>query len=328
MGLVSTCTIETCTQLAEANMHTFASASHSRTREQQTKSAHSCLQMGARKFLSCDLKQNALGVIRVLEVLMNAIVIDAQTRELKVFAASVTLACGGLVLRKAVEVGQLADLTKEGPLEVPRDGEQAGVVIVMGDYRAQSSAGFTRRVGSEKFGENFVVGGVGFTYPVFSEDGSRKEVGACLRPFRDIVPVTIVRANAVRKVATHANSNPETAAAAMVGLGLRPGLIVAEGQSDYTSAWQVEGASEVGEIPAEHRGDIFTPERLVGVAAGKKYRAANLKAWASEGWLEPIDRAPSKMTEALTALLGQELLRQTATSLLEESPVVETPVEG
>ena len=235
---------------------------------------------------------------------------------------------GHLYPLKAVEVGQLADLTKEGPLEVPRDGEQAGVVIVMGDYRAQSSAGFTRRVGSEKFGENFVVGGVGFTYPVFSEDGSRKEVGACLRPFRDIVPVTIVRANAVRKVATHANSNPETAAAAMVGLGLRPGLIVAEGQSDYTSAWQVEGASEVGEIPAEHRGDIFTPERLVGVAAGKKYRAANLKAWASEGWLEPIDRAPSKMTEALTALLGQELLRQTATSLLEESPVVETPVEG
>jgi hypothetical protein len=100
------------------------------------------------------------------------VVVDARERALPVFMASVTAMKGnpdGVVLRKAVEIGKLADFNGKH-FEFP--------VLVAGDYGAERSCGFTTQLGGER--KVMWVGGAGFG---FKPKGSSVRKGDALRPF-------------------------------------------------------------------------------------------------------------------------------------------------
>ena len=189
-----------------------------------------------------------------------AIVVDCRSRDLQVFAASVTEAADrGLVLRKAADLGGLGELS---------GGEIPQTVILLGGYAAQSSAGFAEVVRPDHFYQRFLTGAAGFGWG--TGDGRR---GDALRPMTNrrgekISVTVIVGGCSLTKVGGHRNSNTATAYAAFAGLKLRAqmrGEIIAlEGQSDYTTSWPFNPTQPQnglgGEFPAEHRGDIFAPK--------------------------------------------------------------------
>ena len=196
-------------------------------------------------------------------------VVDARSRELNCFVASATKLPNNhaaLVLRKASgnigKVEKLHGKTVEHP------------ILVIGDYQAQSSAGFTAQLYcGDIFRKVFWVGGAGFGFSSEDEDTGKKiHRGYGLRPFGHPLWGTLIPAGArIESVETHSNSNHDTSDAAYAGLevmvDINPNLfLLAEGQSDYTSATSFEvpeGATEP-EFSDEHRAeDIFSPENML-----------------------------------------------------------------
>ncbi len=162
-----------------------------------------------------------------------------------------------LVLRKGVEIGVLSDIV---------GWKMPYPVLVLGEYSAQSSGGYTKQIGSDAF--NIVVlGAAGFG--VVGSDGIRR--GDSLRPFDEPVPATLFPSwTRLSEFKTHKNSNVATAYAALSGLKLIANVnsdtfFLVEGQSDYTAAVSFirEPKGLFEELPIfknEHRADIFPYE--------------------------------------------------------------------
>lgn len=190
-----------------------------------------------------------------------AIVVDCRTRGISVFAASVTEAADrGLVLRKAADIGRLADL----------GGEIPHTVIILGAYSAQSSAGFTVVVRPTHHYPRHLAGGAGLGWDGHDAEGRPCRKGDALRPIttRDgghHVATVLSGGCSLTKVGGQGNSNHATADAAVAGLQLRAAMlgevVVIEGQSDFVSGWAfkptVPGNGLGGEFPAEHRPEVF-----------------------------------------------------------------------
>jgi len=197
------------------------------------------------------------------------IVIDARTRKLdEVFASSATCLpdnSGALILRKGVKVGTVEALAGR---ELPHP------VLVVGSYAARSSAGHVTPIGAENHNSVVWIGGAGFGFTSQNEEGKNVHKGFGLRPFAFPLTGTLLPAGTrLEKVETHRNSNPGTADAAFAGLKLQSELnprifILAEGQSDYTSAYSFEVPEDAGypEFPQEHRTDIFSSEKMLNAA--------------------------------------------------------------
>jgi hypothetical protein len=180
---------------------------------------------------------------------MNIILIDMQTRSLETSMCSVTGTHEGVVLRKGVDL-DISDL--EGKtLEWP--------VIVAGGYSAQSSDGFARFLAGSWIWPVEWVGSCGIGFPGYPEKG------LSLRKFKRAVGGVLIPEGAVlRGLKTATNSNPMTADAVMAGLHLRvkySSVILAEGQSDYVSAWEIDCGNcdfrQEIEFPEEHQKGIF-----------------------------------------------------------------------
>lgn len=205
-------------------------------------------------------------VVRTSSVL----VIDTASRGLNAYMASVTV-CenGGLVLRKAFELGEFSEIIGEFGFVA-----ETPVLVTTTGYSAQSSAGFVSLLGFDRYenghrlASKTIVGGAGFGHEMWL-DGVRKEVGGGLRAFSHTIGAYILpEGTEIVGLKTHSNSNSDTAGAAYVGLELasRKNPIIAQGQSDYTSGIQLrlpENARKfVFEFSAEHRGELFTEEKI------------------------------------------------------------------
>lgn len=189
-----------------------------------------------------------------------AIVVDCRSRDLQVYAASVTEATDrGLVLRKAADLGNLGELS---------GGEISQTVIILGGYSAQSSGGFVTVAKPEGFHDRFLTGAAGLGWGI----GEGRK-GDALRPMTDrhgkkFSLTVIIGGCSLTKISGHKNSNLATAYAAFAGLQLRAQMrgevIVLEGQSDYTLGWAFKPVQSQnglgGEFPPEHRGDVFAPK--------------------------------------------------------------------
>ncbi|MBI4223698.1 MAG: hypothetical protein HY609_02090 [Deltaproteobacteria bacterium] len=191
-------------------------------------------------------------------------VVDARSRERLVYAASATSLPSNpnaLVLRKGVTVGKLENVLAGHHSEHP--------LLIIGFYRARQSAGHVTPLGGEKFQRGVVVGGAGFGREVYDEVGKPTRKGDALRPFgRPIEATLLPKGTRVEKIETHGGSNRSTADAVLAGLKLMAELpqtfVLAEGQSDHTSAFSFSGFPEKKEqFPAEHRAEMFSVERLL-----------------------------------------------------------------
>jgi len=211
---------------------------------------------------------------------MKAFVVDARTRNLKTFVASVTKTQHDpyqLVLRHALDIGKLRDLMNEAAAEVYLGcGETKRIkrfkaempVIIMGEYAALSSAGYSTVYSSKscdeaRYGHRkvLIVGGLG---PQFGKKGLRilgvPIVGTLIRG-----PVEI------EELAGAGNSNCASAEAALAGVKMlanidRKSVFLVEGQSDYTYVVRLRSVAEDGmttDFPAEHRAEMFSLENIV-----------------------------------------------------------------
>lgn len=185
--------------------------------------------------------------------------IDATDRKLPVWTASVTEAKGGLVLRKAMRTGQLEELVEK------RAFNSSLPIIVMGEYSAKESAGFTSQIGGRHFKEVSVVGGAGFGYV---PKGGMTVRGNPLRQFKkSFRAVLCPKGTFVRQIEMYRGSNWGVADAALEGLKalslLNEHFVLAEGQSDYVRGFEFvspKGEHEYPEFKPEHRAWIFDPE--------------------------------------------------------------------
>ncbi len=202
-----------------------------------------------------------------MDTVYTVLIVDARSRERNCFVASATELPnkGGIVLRKAGgNIGNVEKLHGQ-TVEYP--------ILVVGSYQAQSSAGYTAQFyRGEVFREVTWVGGAGFGFSSENEVGKKIHRGYGLRPFGYPLTGTLIPAGArVCCVETHNNSNPNTASAAFSALDLMVKVnsnlfLLAEGQSDYTSATSFEVAEDAlsSEFPDEHRAeDIFSSERIL-----------------------------------------------------------------
>lgn len=204
-----------------------------------------------------------------------AIIVDCRSRDLQVFSASVTeTEKRGLVLRKATDIGRLADLK----------GEISYTVIILGSYAAQSSAGFVEVVRPAHHYPRHLAGGAGLGWDGHDAEGCPCRKGDTLRPIttRDgghHVATVLSGGCSLTKVGGQGNSNVATAGAALAGLKLRAEMrgeiIVAEGQSDHVSGWafkpKILGNGLGNDFPAEHRPEVFDGSpRAVLPALGPK----------------------------------------------------------
>ncbi len=244
------------------------------------------------------------------------VIVDARSREQKCFVASATKLpqnSSALVLRKAGgNIGTVEKLHGQ-TLEHP--------ILVIECYQAQSSAGYTSQLYcSDMFHEVIWVGGAGFGFSSYDEETGKKiHRGYALRPFGFPLSGTLIPAGArVECVETHKNSNPDTANAACAALDLmvrcNPNLfILAEGQSDYTSAtsFEVPEGAVKPEFDNEHRAeDIFSPEnmleagirRMVGSESGREGRIALRYAFLNA--FLSADRSPSEANNFMDTVPG------------------------
>lgn len=205
------------------------------------------------------------------------IVVDARNRDLKVFTASATNVTGlgrdAIVLRKGVEVGELQKIVEVKVEDCGRAWYVESPIVVIGDYQAKSSAGFTTQLGKDKFFGSVLVGGTGFGREIYKEN-KLVRVGDGLHPFGSPVEATILPPGTrVRNIHTHKNSNPGTANAALEGLKLMAEisprtLVLVEGQSDVVAAYgfysqRTQEKEEKLEFPEEHRSDIFSLNQML-----------------------------------------------------------------
>lgn len=213
------------------------------------------------------------------------IVVDCQKRMLGVFVASATMVSVKrpfqLVLRHGLEMGRLPELLREElwgdePGREPRKGFRSEMpILLMGSYRAQSSAGHVSvlrtETGSRHHHPMVVVGGLG---PAFGKGG--------LRVLAAPIPAVLVEGPvAAASVPGAGNSNWNTAAAAAAGAKLladidRESVFVVEGQSDHVSVVrirsEIKGAAAV--LPVEHREEMFSQENIVRkVVFGTTFRS-------------------------------------------------------
>lgn len=203
-----------------------------------------------------------------------ALVIDARTREQKTFTASVAAVGGNqhfITIRHGAAIGSAMEVFAEGSVTTLP-------VVTLGDYSAQSSAGFSRPIStgpdSSRVGRVRVIGGSGF--------GRHPEGG--LRVYgRPIYGYLVPAGASVRQIKPgHGGSNPATANATFAGLellGAMPGnLILAEGQSDYVRGlvFTVPEKATLPEWPPEHQTEHFIPEKVLATAC----RAAKVDEWA------------------------------------------------
>lgn len=186
-----------------------------------------------------------------------AMVIDCRSRNLQMFSASVTTLKNGLIiLRKAAELGSL--------YEMP-EGEIPQTVMFLGDYTAQSSAGFIKVARPSNWFACILAGACGLGWN--SPDGRR---GDALRPIKNrqggrFSLVVIEGGCTMTRVGVHQNSNRATAAAAVAGMEfraeMREEIVLIEGQSDAVLGWAFKPNQEQcgmgGEFPPEHRVDVF-----------------------------------------------------------------------
>jgi hypothetical protein len=238
---------------------------------------------------------------------MNAnsvLVIDARSRELKVFVASATQAQADnptqLVLRHALDLGNLGALLSSAHennfiADMP--------VLVIGSYSAMSSAGFTTTYTHQYSGhsENMdghrkvvVVGGLGEPFG----KGGLKVLALPIAGHLIRGPVEI------SAVTGAGNSNWNTATAAEAGAKMlaaidRRQVILAEGQSDVVDVYRLRSVAERGgenkdeygetRFPAEHQADRFTPYSVTrSMLWSQSFRA--LRAHLDEGE-KPSDEA-------------------------------------
>jgi len=257
------------------------------------------------------------------------IVIDARSRERNCFVASATKLPNNpaaLVLRKAGgNIGTVEKLHGQA-VEHP--------ILVVGSYQAQSSAGYTSQLCSgDVFREVIWVGGAGFGFSSYDEDTGKKiHRGYGLRPFGYPLSGTLIPAGArIENVETHSNSNPETADAAYTALdlmvGMNPNLfLLAEGQSDYTSATSFEVPEDAvePEFGDEHRAeDIFSSEKMleagirrsVGSDEGREGRIA--LRYALLNTVIAVGKSPNEangfmatVPETVCDLLGDEEIKR------------------
>ena len=189
---------------------------------------------------------------------MYGIYLDTTSRSLPWYAVSITRTTeGGLVLRNAA---LLPDCPKE---EIPL------LLVDARGYEARSSAGF---VAVKKSQYSWIEG----------RPATQTVVGMCgfpraksLRPIYPHISVLALPGAVVEPIDTHTNLNDATAEAALEMLPLsldHLGLMVLEGQSNYTTAYKVslgeaarekaekeERFPELSDIPLEHREDVFSP---------------------------------------------------------------------
>ena len=186
------------------------------------------------------------------------VVIDARSRALAVHTASATaLEDGGIVLRRAADLGWLRDL------DIDRLSHQ---IMVVGSYEARQSAGFTEVKGAA--GKRVAwVGGAGYGGN-YRDEGSRsyRRSGYALRPFGAPVEGRLLPIGVEVARVGHKNSNSATRQALLNGLAILASsagvLTLAEGQSDYAEGWvfKVSKDAEYPDLPPEHREeDIFNP---------------------------------------------------------------------
>lgn len=184
---------------------------------------------------------------------MNCYLIDCTDRQILLWSAAMTISEIGLVIRKSVQVGQVA-LIEHLKLDAP--------LLLIGSYQAQSSCGFVN-VLAYSAPTIPIAGGIGFGWGF---EGDRR--GDALRVFSVPEKAFLLEEGAcISPVPGRGCSNPAIADAAMAGLRMRQRLsgdiIIAEGQSDYVSGIQISGRNVIhlsefsGEIPEEHRTDMF-----------------------------------------------------------------------
>lgn len=197
-----------------------------------------------------------------------ALFIDPTDRQnMPVSTVSVTEVPGkGLVLRFGAEVGNLADLAGQF-IDLP-------VIVATRGWSARSSAGFVSI--NCALPKQTVIGLQGM--PWFKGGKGLRLLGCPME-------VVIVGGAEIRRIATHAdghyNSNWASASAADAALAIRGrinafGVIISEGQSDYTHAWELRplrtpqcdqwgnyASTPAMEWPVEHRLDRFTDEEVV-----------------------------------------------------------------
>ncbi len=296
------------------------------------------------------------------------LVIDARTRDLAVYTASVTSVpalSGGLVLRKGVELGRLHDLVKPDQTGRRPDSWNPGgqsfefPILVMGSYSAQSSAGFSSWTARSARGQTgptpvVIVGEAGFGQPDYANP-SKPWKGDCLRPRWAVAGVVFPVGTQLVAVATHRNSNCATTDASRAGVELRGQLLgrstLIEGQSDSVSGWEfvfpvavqanaawgVAAAPaptvDLAALPEEHRVETFTPARFVKNALGAGGKPEAL-AGTVAGLLTQIDAMPESKFDPLgpetqlTKRIGGTLTRDQVVGALAELAVTPTPTEG
>jgi hypothetical protein len=251
------------------------------------------------------------------------VVVDARSRERIVFTASATTLATrpeAVILRRACEVGVVSDLigtTVDSP------------ILLIGEYRAMSSAGHVTVVGAEKFPPITVIGGMGFGFEVWDETSqASKTVGGALRPFARPVRGSLIPANALVANFRHSNhiSNVAAEEAAFEGLKLRSRtaawkytLCLYEGQSDYGQVvtFTTDPTAEVPVFPEEHRSEMFTTERLVEAAVrslGRRLKWENSR--------EEVLRRMTNPTEEEWKRLGMDWLGQPIRDLLGDEEIM------
>lgn len=231
------------------------------------------------------------------------LVVDARTRYIEIFMASVTKLedMEALVFRKAgPDLGSVFGF-QEMTIDLP--------IFVFGNYQARSSDGFTEYFydkNSPVIKKATWVGGVGFGYPnpnykdpeiltaiqgalLDSSDEfvskidphQPKMLGEGLRPFGKILSGIVIPAGAtIRPVETHKNSNCATCDAAIAALNMSTKIFghiyVMEGQSDCVEAIEIVLPEEAkaAEFPVEHRQDYFSAKNMLQASIRRESKVA------------------------------------------------------
>lgn len=195
-----------------------------------------------------------------MKTLSTAILIETSDRKnLSVSAVAVTeVPNRGLVLRFGAEIGSLDEVVGH-IFELP-------VIVSVRGWNAYSSAGFISVESS--LPRQTVIGIQGLPWM------GKKSLRLLGEPMEVVVFSSGAR---IKKIDTHGigkNSNPAAAAAANLALEIMAQIdplrvIISEGQSDYTVAWEVralpssdEHAEPVIEWPTEHRLDRFSDKEI------------------------------------------------------------------
>jgi hypothetical protein len=234
------------------------------------------------------------------------IVIDACSRSLSTFTASVTCVNGNqnhLVLRKGADVGVVKALDGQ-MIEHP--------ILVVGDYQAQSSAGFVAIFGAEFFRFVLWVGGTGQGKKKWDEEAQKwNRTGDSLRILYPMKGVLLPAGSKIQCLETHRNLSQETADAASCGLFLRSRgnktLIISEGQSNYTNGVEIVPPEkrENPEFEWEHRYDLFSTKNLAEKYLGVVSLSQKFFISLIISALKKVEYSKSEIEKIVDKILGR-----------------------